>query len=185
MLGLNFWTQSSRYVAPDAAARLIESAPGSATWVGLFVDATPAWVNQVLDSVPLDLLQFHGNETPQYCRQFQRPFMKAFRLRNKDTLTQIPDFTDDNDHPFLVDAYVPDRPGGTGHVVDIELAQQARQLSGQMMLAGGLKPNNVRALISTIQPYGVDVASGVESAPGIKDPAAIGAFLAACEVTPE
>jgi phosphoribosylanthranilate isomerase len=181
MLGFNFWTGSKRYVSPEGAADLCESIGSDVTRVGLFVDADPSWVQHVLSTVKLDMLQFHGDEDPLYCRRFNHPFMKAFRLRNPNTITHIPDYLDSPEDVFLVDAYVPGEKGGTGAPFDLALANQARQTNGRMILAGGLNSTNVGSAIQAVKPWGVDTASGVEDSPGIKNPDAIRAFAHAVQ----
>ena len=179
LLGFNFWPQSKRYISPSHATLLTETVPAPVLRVGVFVDASADEVAPLLDTVHLALVQFHGNESPSFCRSFHVPFMKAFRLRDAATLAQIPDFLDGTDAPFLVDAYVPGEMGGTGTLAPGSLAKQAADLSTRMFLAGGLNATNVEAAIEAIGPWGVDVASGIEDSTGRKDRQAMDAFVQA------
>lgn len=178
LVGFNFWPGSKRFVTPQRAAVLAPHLPDGIERVGLFVDPRPGDVEAALAALDLDLLQFHGDEPPSLCRRFGRPFMKAFRLRDEAVLDRIPDYVD-GDQPFLVDAWVPGEIGGTGARARLELARLAGQRGGRMVLAGGLTPENVRDAIHGVLPWAVDVASGVERAPGHKDPDRVRAFVRA------
>lgn len=175
-LGFVFYVPSKRYVKPEVAAEIIRALPPFVTTVGLFVDAEPEFVDAVLDQVPLDLLQYHGNESNADCLRTGRPFIKALRM--KPGLDIIQAF---NAYPdargVLLDAYRPGVPGGTGEVFDWDLIPA--QIAELITLAGGLDPNNVAAAIGSVQPYAVDVSGGVEAAPGIKDGAKVSAFIQA------
>ena len=179
LLGFNFWSQSKRYVGPTLAVLLAEAVPAPVIRVGLFVNATAEEVRQIVNAVPLDILQFHGDESPEFCRSFDMPFMKAFRLRDEAVLRCIPDYLDDRNHPFLVDAYVPGEVGGTGKLASWPLAIQAQALSSRMLLAGGLHAKNVNEAVQAVNPWGVDVASGIEDNTGRKDRIAMDAFVTA------
>jgi phosphoribosylanthranilate isomerase len=179
MLGFNFWPGSKRHITAEQASELMARVPDTITKVGLFVDAEPALVRAVLAGCSLDLLQFHGNESPEYCRQFGQPYMKAFRLSDNSVVARIPDYLEHNEHPFLVDAYVPGEVGGTGRQISLELALMARECGDCMVLAGGLNPQNVAAAVAATEPWAVDVASGVESSPGRKTLKQLSAFVAA------
>ena len=178
MLGFNFWPGSKRFLHPEDAAPITSSIAPEITRVGLFVDASEDTVRDTLAVCSLDLLQFHGDETPAYCRQFGRPFMKAFRLRDEKTLDCVGDYLDAPDQPYLIDAYVPGVAGGSGRMIPLELARLARSKGDCMVLAGGLTPENVGQAVHAIRPWAVDVASGVESAPGTKAPEQIAHFVA-------
>ncbi len=173
-LGLVFYAASPRAVNIEQA-RAIALAAGPFTVVtGLFVDADPAFVNAVLRQVPLQLLQFHGDESPAYCESFARPYMKAIRMRPElDIAAAIAE------HPtasgILLDAYRPGVPGGTGETFD--WARVPRFSIKPLVLAGGLTPANITEAILTTQVYGVDVSGGVESAPGKKDHGKITSFI--------
>ncbi|MFT5429859.1 MAG: phosphoribosylanthranilate isomerase [Myxococcota bacterium] len=183
-VGFNFWPRSSRYVTPVRAAELAEGLENRIQRVGLFVDADPAAVTQALEAMQLDLLQFHGAETPDYCRSFGVPFMKAFRLRDERTLSAIGDYIDGPNSAFLVDAFVTGVVGGSGHPVRLDLAARARESTdARMFLAGGLTASTVAGAVSLVSPFAVDVASGVETAPGHKDPALVADFARAARGT--
>ena len=181
LLGFNFWPKSVRFVSPETAAGFCNGTGAGLSKVGLFVDASEESIRDVLSVCSLDYLQFHGSESPAFCRRFGVPFIKAFRLQSEASITAIGDYVDSDDQLFLVDAHVAGRPGGTGRQIDTKLALRARDERGRMMLAGGLTPSNVGPLVQLIQPWGVDVASGVESAPGKKDRDLIHSFVDAVE----
>lgn len=173
-VGLVFYPRSKRHVDIAAAAALVRHIPAFVTVTGLFVDAEPEFVQQALREVPLDLLQFHGDETPAYCRQFGRPFIKAVRVQpGLDLLQYAAAWTEARG--LLLDAYVAGVPGGTGHSFDWSLIPA--QLPLPMILSGGLAPDTVAEAIRRTRPYAVDVSSGVEQAPGIKDAEKIAAFI--------
>lgn len=173
-IGLVFYAPSPRAVDAAQAARIVAALPPFVTTVGLFVDAEPAAVRAVLAEVPLDLLQFHGEESDDYCRQFGRPYLKAVRVRSADQLRDVaaqwPGAAG-----ILLDSYKPGVPGGTGEVFDWRLVPRERDWN--LVLAGGLAAGNVRQAIDEMQPWAVDVSGGVEAAKGIKDVARINAFV--------
>jgi phosphoribosylanthranilate isomerase len=173
-LGFVFYAKSPRNLSIERAASLVRALPPFVQSVGLFVDAEPGFVRAVLDAVPLDLLQFHGDETPEYCRQFNRPYLKAVRVRpGVDLVKYASDFADAR--ALLLDAYVPGVPGGTGERFDWRLIPAG--LNKPIILSGGLNPDNVAEAVQTVQPWAVDVSSGVESASGIKDADKVAAFI--------
>jgi phosphoribosylanthranilate isomerase len=175
-IGLVFYSRSPRAVDVDTARAICAALPPFVTTVGLFVDAAPAAVSAVLEQVPLDTLQFHGAETPEYCVRFGRPFIKAMRMHDAiDLATERARYG--AARALLLDTYRPGMPGGTGEVFDWQ--RVPRELAGQIVLAGGLTPVNVGAAVETVRPYAVDVSGGVESAPGIKDAQRIRDFIAA------
>jgi phosphoribosylanthranilate isomerase len=132
-------------------------------------------VNDLAARCGLDRIQLHGRETPEFCRQVTRPVIKAIRIKNAESLTLVPDY---NVSAYLLDAYVEGAlPGGTGASFSWELAAQSK-LYGPVILAGGLTPENIEAAIAQIRPYGVDVSTGVERAPGIKDHQKVRQFIA-------
>ncbi|HSX50820.1 MAG TPA: phosphoribosylanthranilate isomerase [Cellvibrio sp.] len=173
-LGLVFYAASPRAVNIEQA-RAIALAAGPFTVVtGLFVDADPAFVNAVLRQVPLQLLQFHGDESPAYCESFARPYMKAIRMRPElDIAAAIAEYPTASG--ILLDAYRPGVPGGTGETFD--WARVPRFSTKPLVLAGGLTSANITEAILTTQVYGVDVSGGVESAPGKKDHGKITSFI--------
>ncbi|BBI99150.1 N-(5'-phosphoribosyl)anthranilate isomerase [Ferrigenium kumadai] len=173
-IGLVFYERSPRHVGIAQAAQLAAALPPFVTTVGLFVDADPAFVRAVLAAVPLDLLQFHGDETPEYCTQFGRPYLKAIRVKaGVDLLQCAARFS--TAKALLLDAYVAGVPGGTGATFDWGLIP--RNLPLPVILSGGLDPDNVAAAVERVRPYAVDVSSGVEAAKGIKDAAKVAAFI--------
>lgn len=164
--GLVFYAKSPRYVADLAqAAALVEAAGPFVTSVGLFVDPTASWVNQVLSRVPLQLLQFHGDEANDFCAAFARPFIKALRMKpGLDLAAAMEQYPDAQG--FLLDTYKPGVPGGTGEAFDWSLSPATT--SKAWVLAGGLTPETVAQALAQASPYGVDVSGGVELAPGVK-----------------
>lgn len=173
-IGLVFYPQSPRAVSIEAAREICAALPPFVATVGLFVDAEPAAVHSILRTVPLDLLQFHGAESPQYCAQFARPFLKALRMRDSTDIAEVR-MQYDAARALLLDTYRPGVPGGTGEVFDWERVPP--ELAGAIVLAGGLNADNVGMAIAQARPYAVDVSGGVESAPGIKDARRIEAFI--------
>lgn len=173
-IGLVFYAKSPRHVTPLRAAELMRALPPFVMSVGLFVDAAANEVMQTLAQARVDLLQFHGNESPQYCRQFGVPYLRALRVRlGLDLLQYARDYHDAK--ALLLDAYVEGKHGGTGATFDWALIP--KNISLPVVLSGGLTPENVTAAIQAVQPWAVDVSSGVESSKGIKDAAKIAAFV--------
>lgn len=174
-LGFVFYEKSPRYVSIAAAAALLRELPPFVQSVGLFVNAEPAFIEAVLQAVPLDLLQFHGDERPADCARFGRPYIKAERVnRESDLLKCATDF--DAARGLLLDAWVPGVPGGTGERFDWSLIPPA--LSKPVILSGGLTPDNVAEAVRRVRPWAVDVSSGVEVTKGIKDAYLIAQFIA-------
>jgi phosphoribosylanthranilate isomerase len=173
-IGLVFYQRSPRRVSVAQAEQLAEALPPFVSLVGLFVNAEAAFVREVLASVPLDLLQFHGDETPEYCAQFDRPYLKAIRVKaGVDLLQCASDFR--SAKGLLLDAHVEGIPGGTGTAFDWTLIP--KQLPLPVILSGGLDAENVATAIKQVRPYAVDVSSGVEAGKGIKDAAKVAAFI--------
>lgn len=174
-VGFVFYEKSPRRVSVETAAELVRAVPPFVHSVGLFVNAGPAFVEQVLAAVPLDLLQFHGDETPADCARFGRPYIKAVRV---DAATDLLKYAADFDaaRGLLLDAFVPGVPGGTGECFDWRLIPA--NLSRPVILSGGLTPDNVAEAVRRVRPWAVDVSSGVETAKGIKDARKIAQFIA-------
>jgi phosphoribosylanthranilate isomerase len=173
-IGLVFYQRSPRRVSVAQAEQLAEALPPFVSLVGLFVNAEAAFVRKVLASVPLDLLQFHGDETPEYCAQFDRPYLKAIRVKaGVDLLQCASDFR--SAKGLLLDAHMEGIPGGTGTAFDWTLIP--KQLPLPVILSGGLDAENVATAIKQVRPYAVDVSSGVEAGKGIKDAAKVAAFI--------
>jgi phosphoribosylanthranilate isomerase len=178
LLGFVFYEKSPRRVTLEQAAAIARTVPPYVVCVGLFVDAPAEFVAEAMSACGLQLLQFHGDETPEYCRQFGAMSMKAFRVKDADTIRALSEYPTD---AWLLDAFVPGQQGGTGHTFNWDLAVEAVKLGKLVFLAGGLTPENVAEAVRRVQPYGVDVSSGVESAPGKKDPAKVRAFIEAAK----
>ncbi len=173
-IGLVFYDKSPRAVTPSQAAEIVSALPAFVTTVGLFVDPDVASVDAVLAQVPLDLIQFHGNETPALCRRFGRPYLKAIRMREGvDLAAEQRRFCDARG--LLLDTYQPGIPGGTGEA--FEWGRVPDDLAASVVLAGGLDPDNIAAAIKQVKPYAVDVSGGVEASKGIKDAAKMAAFF--------
>lgn len=164
-LGFNFYPDSPRYLSPEKAKEILREVPEAIIKVGVFVNADREQVLDLACELELDYLQFHGDETPGYCNAFGRPWYKAFRLKEENDLGLIPAYESEW---FLVDANVEKAFGGTGVVANWDLARKAKQY-GRLMLSGGLNPQNIEMAIQAVHPFAVDVASGVEISPGIKD----------------
>jgi len=173
-IGLVFWPRSARVVTPAQAHDIIAAVPPFVTTVGLFVDASVTEMKAVLDSVPLDLLQFHGDESPQVCRGYGRPYLKAVRMRpGVDLASLAGEYADAAG--LLVDAYVSGQPGGTGATFD--WSHLPVNPAFPLVLAGGLDAGNVATAIRQVRPWAVDVSGGVESGKGIKEAAKMAAFM--------
>ncbi len=173
-IGLVFYTPSPRAVTPAQAAAIVAALPPFITSVGLFVDADAAYVREVLAQVPLDLLQFHGDEDADYCDQFERPYLKAVRVRADQDLATVAAAWP-KAQGILLDSYKAGVPGGTGEVFDWTLVPRERRWN--LVLAGGLTADNVAQAIAGVEPWAVDVSGGVELAKGIKDVEKINAFV--------
>jgi len=178
-LGFMFYDRSPRHVSVPVAAEIARQLPASIVRVGVFVDAQEELVLRAIGECGLNLLQFHGEETPEYCLQFGVMSMKAFRMRDAASLNLLPGYPTD---AWLLDAWTPGKAGGTGEQFDWELAVEAVKLGRPVFLAGGLTPENVGAAIVQVRPYAVDVSSGVEAAPGRKDPAKVRRFVEAARI---
>ncbi|WP_020189890.1 phosphoribosylanthranilate isomerase [Pseudomonas putida] len=175
-IGFVFYAKSPRAVDVRQARAIIAELPPFVTTVGLFVNASRCELNEILEVVPLDLLQFHGDETPQDCEGYHRPWIKALRVRPGDDLEAASRLYA-GARGILLDTYVPGVPGGTGEAFDWSLVPA--RLGKPIILAGGLSADNVGQAIAQVKPYAVDVSGGVEQAKGIKDAAKIEAFMRA------
>lgn len=172
-IGLVFAPGSPRTISTDMAATIAASVPPFVARVGLFRDATAEEVRAVCRAVPLELLQFHGSEPPDYCRAFGRPYLKAIGMDgDADLELASRDYADAA--ALLLDAHAPGAAGGTGRAFDWRRAREART---RIVLAGGLTPENVALAIAAAAPYAVDVSSGIESSPGLKDSGKMRRFL--------
>jgi len=173
-LGMVFYPPSPRHITVEKAAEIVGSLPAFVSTVGLFVNPTVQEVEAVLAEVPLDVLQFHGDEQPSFCSHFSRPYIKAIRVKpGVDLNLEARRFN--SAQSLLLDAWHPKARGGTGQSFD--WAYIPPNLPLPVILAGGLSPSNVRTAIERVRPFAVDVSSGVESRPGIKDSEKMAAFI--------
>jgi phosphoribosylanthranilate isomerase len=172
-LGFVFFADSPRCVESDVVRAIVEKLPAEVTTVGLFVNETPEVVNQVATQSGISLVQLHGDETPDFCRQIDLPVMKAIRVRDAESLAGWSEYPVD---AILLDAWHPEKFGGTGEACDWELATDLAQKT-RIILAGGLNPDNVAEAVRIVRPHGVDISSGVEQSPGRKDPEKVSAFI--------
>lgn len=176
MIGLMFYEASPRVVSLGAAAQIAGALPPFLLKVGVFVNPPEELVLRAIGECGLTLLQFHGDEPPEFCTQFGVMSVKAFRMRDAGSLAALGDYPTD---AYLLDAYSPAALGGTGAKFNWELAVEAQKLGKPIFLAGGLTPDNVAQAVREVRPFAVDVSSGVESTPGKKDHAKMRAFIAA------
>ena len=193
-LGFVFWPDSPRRISADTAKAIVGNVPANVLTVGVFVDQTVDDVARIMDEVGLDVAQLHGHESPEYCRQltvrlkadpnagnvsvgsaFRRTVIKAVGMTDNGSVT-IEDF--DADVVLLVDAHDPVRFGGTGKTVNWDSAREIAA-TRRTILAGGLNAANIKLAVRSVRPYGVDISSGVESSPGVKDPNRLRTFFEA------
>jgi phosphoribosylanthranilate isomerase len=172
-IGLVFFSASPRAVTIAQAKEIVAVLPPFVSVVALFVDADATTVNDCLSALPIDILQFHGDESPDYCRQFGRPYMKAVRMREGTDLVALSKAYKEAS-ALLLDSYQPGVPGGTGQIFDWSMI---KKINKPIILAGGLTVENVAMAIKQVQPYAVDVSGGVEQDKGIKDQTKINAFM--------
>ncbi len=178
-LGFNFYRKSPRFVEKEKVLEILEDIPPSVLKVGVFVNESEDLVQDLSQVLSLDYLQFHGDETPYYCEQFATPYWKAFRLhaesveKSEKTFDLMKKYHCDY---YLIDTFSEDVFGGTGKTGNWALAREAKKM-GKIILAGGLTPDNVEEAIRTVQPDGLDVASGVEERPGKKSREKIELFI--------
>jgi phosphoribosylanthranilate isomerase len=173
-IGMVFYSKSPRFVSIEQAREIAFSVGPFVTTVGLFVDETQANIESILERVPLQLLQFHGNESADFCEKFSRPYIKALRMQEGlDLERAIKEHL--NAVGILLDAYRPGVPGGTGETFDWD--RVPKQCVKPIIVAGGLHPDNVADAVKVTQAYAVDVSGGVEKAPGKKDANKISAFI--------
>jgi phosphoribosylanthranilate isomerase len=172
-VGFVFAAGSKRVIDPQKARELVQLVPAFVARVGLFLDQDAEQVGSILEHVPLSLLQFHGREDAAYCRQFGLPYIKAVSMNSRHAAEQAErEFPDAA--ALLMDSHEPGGLGGTGRVFDWKrIGQTGRPL----ILAGGLTPDNVRQAVHLVKPWAVDVSSGVEEAPGIKNAEAMRRFI--------
>ncbi len=179
-LGFIFYPPSPRHVAPQQAQRMVEAVRArhdAMRFVGVFVDEQLDEVQKIMGRCDLDYAQLHGSEPPAYVAALMPRAIKAFRVRDRASLPGMGLY---QPAAFLLDAYCPDRPGGTGQVFDWELAVAAKAY-GRLILAGGLTPQNVVEAVRHVRPYAVDASSGVEARPGEKDADKMRRFISAAK----
>lgn len=157
-LGFNFYPDSKRYVDPEQCKKIIDEIPFSVGKIGVFVNCDAQLVSDIAIELNLDMLQFHGDESPEYCRHFGRPFMKAIRPKSVADLNNLADYQAEF---ILIDSWVENAYGGTGIISNWDLAREAKK-QHKIFLSGGLTPQNVETAILAVKPFAVDVASGVE-----------------------
>jgi len=175
-LGLVFFKASPRYVSAQQAKEIVTCLPAFISKVGLFVDASVAEVEKIVEAVSLDYLQFHGDEEESYCTSFAKPYIKAIRVRPE---TDLPGIISQykSAAAVLLDAWHPGIAGGTGESFDWTLLETLSEDNPALILAGGLNVDNVHSAVHLIKPYAVDVSSGVEDSPGIKSAEKIQNFV--------
>jgi phosphoribosylanthranilate isomerase len=176
-LGFVFVPGTPRYLTANEARNIIAALPPLVTKVGVFMNAPSDEVLETCSTAGLDIVQLHGSESPDYCDSLALPVIKTVRMKDKSSLTTMPEF---RVAAFLLDTYIEGVPGGTGLSFDWNLAQSALSF-GPIILSGGLKPENVKEAIRMARPYAVDVSSGVESSPGHKDHNRLLAFVRAAK----
>ncbi|HXR08991.1 MAG TPA: phosphoribosylanthranilate isomerase [Candidatus Acidoferrum sp.] len=176
LLGFVLWEKSPRHVSVETAREIARRLPPAISRVGVFVDAPVEQVMFSLRICDFAALQFHGRESPAYCQQFAVMTIKAFPVRDAASLAALSAYDTD---AFLLDTQVEGRPGGTGEMFDWSLAAEAKKFDKSIFLAGGLTPQNVAAAVRAVQPFAVDVSTGVESSPGKKDHQKMRDFVAA------
>ncbi len=185
-VGFVFWADSPRRIDPQAAKAIAAGVPAGVAKVGVFVDETAEEIARVMDGAGLDVAQLHGHESPEFCRELKvrlsasapdvpRRVIKAIGLKNGGAVN-VSEF--DSDIVLLLDAHDPERRGGTGKTVNWDVARDIAAMR-PTILAGGLNAANIKLAIRSVRPYGIDVSSGVESSPGIKDPNRMRSFFEA------
>ena len=172
-VGFIFYKKSPRSVTMKLVREIVLELPPFVDTVGVFVDETADQINKIVDYCNLDMVQLHGDESPTFCKRMRRRVIKAFRVKDMQSVKKLTNFQVSG---FILDTFSESLHGGTGKVFDWNLVLPAKKF-GPIIMAGGLTPSNVRQAIQRVRPYGVDVCSGVESEPGIKDHKKIRFFL--------
>jgi len=172
-LGFNCWHGSPRYVNPSKIFEIISHLPKTVTTVGVFVNERPFSVDKIMDRTGLDVAQLHGDETPEYIKKIKSSWIKAFRFKPEFKTEDVKFFGQET---FLLDAYSKNNYGGSGKTLDWNEASKFSRL-GKLILAGGLNPENISEAVNKVNPWGVDVCSGVEKEPGIKDMKKVSDFV--------
>lgn len=172
-LGFIFVPDTPRFVNSDQVAAIVAELPPFVTTVGIFASKDAAKITTIADQCRLDAVQLHADVTPEFCRNLDKKVIKVVRVKDESSLSILSDY---DVNAFLLDTYVEGKMGGTGEVFDWNLALRAKHY-GRIIVAGGLNPDNVAQAVRRVNPYGVDVGSGVESCPGRKDPDKIRKFV--------
>ena len=175
-LGFMFFPASKRNVSLDVAREIIRELPPFVSKVGVFVNASEELVREATNTSGIDTLQFHGEESAEFCAKFSLKVIKAFRIRDRDSLRECLNY---QSHAWLLDSYVEGMQGGTGVTFNWDVAMKATRFNRMVVLAGGLTVETVAEAVRKVRPFAVDVSSGVESAPGKKDHAKVRDFIAA------
>ena len=174
-LGFIF-AESPRQVSPETARHIIQNLPPFVRTVGVFVDEDRVSIRDIMGFCRLDMVQLHGSESPAFCGEFTPRAVKAFRLKDASSLSSMESYRG-YVRAFLLDTYQEGIAGGTGATFDWALARKTRDFGMPVILSGGLGPSNIRQAVTTVQPYAVDVNSGIEKEPGKKDPALMKALM--------
>ena len=177
-IGLMFFEGSPRHISLEQASIIVDSLTKNIVRVGVFVNADESFVRRAMRNCTLNILQFHGEETPEYCAQFDVMTLKAIRVRDESSFKEMDQFSTDG---FLLDAFSKDALGGTGETFNWDSAKRATESGRPIFLAGGLTSENVAEAVQAVRPFAVDVSSGVESEPGKKDPDKVRAFVTAAK----
>ena len=181
-LGFVFFAKSPRCIEPKVAEQIITKLPPFILSVGVFVNEEVEVVRDTMDHCGLVLAQLHGDESPAYCESLNRPILRAIRLRDRGSFLSVAEYKGRAGvRGIVIDAFSESAYGGTGQTVDWSIAAEASK-AAPILLAGGLTPENVQEAIHKVQPYGVDVSSGVEASPGTKDSAKVQAFIQAAKL---
>ena len=167
-LGFIFFKKSPRYVSPEVARNIIQSLPPFVQTVGVFVNEKAEVIRKTAQFCGLNLIQLHGNESPDFCVELGLPCIKSFRIKDEESLKSLPSYKG-KVKAWLLDTYKKDLPGGTGETFNWDLALRAKTYGVPVILAGGLGPDNIETAIKTVRPYAIDVNSGIEVGPGVKD----------------
>ena len=181
-LGFVFYRKSPRYIEPTLARQIIMSLPPLVIPIGVFVNEDQQVVRNLMDDCGLGLAQLHGDESAIYCKELGRTVLKALRVKDRSTFLALAEFRGRASvRGFILDSFSDQAYGGTGQVLDWQLAAEVAK-AASVLLAGGLTPDNVEKAIQAVQPYGVDVSSGVEASPGKKDHDKVRSFIRAAQL---
>lgn len=174
-LGFIFYSRSARNISPQTAAQIIAQLPPFVARVGVFVNASAEEIRKIANDTGLTTIQLHGDEPPEFTAQFAQSTIKALRVKDRQSVEGLSAYSCGG---FLLDSYVEGQRGGSGETFNWDLAREAKRFRKPIILAGGLTPQNVQQAVAQVQPFAVDVSSGVELAPGKKDPARVKDFIA-------